>query len=159
MFRFAALIFLVACSSASAQVYRCPDQATGKLTYSDAPCMDGRQIVRQLSDEEKAINAERADIARQRNQLGAEREDLARQRQSQAAPQATAAPGGGGISHECAMAQKNAWGANAKEARKKADIICYGPEKAAQLEMQRLANKPVMTTCVHNGRVSNCVSR
>lgn len=73
---------MVTCTTASAQVYRCPDKATGRLTYSDAPCTDGKQIVRQLSDEERALNAERSSIARERAQLERERSAM----QQQAAP-------------------------------------------------------------------------
>jgi hypothetical protein len=89
----AAIAAFLVCTSASAQVYRCPDKATGRLTYSDAPCTDGRQIVRQMSDEERALNAERAGIARERAQLERERAAI---RQQQDAPiqqrQAAAGP-------------------------------------------------------------------
>lgn len=71
---------MVTCTTASAQVYRCPDKATGRLTYSDAPCMDGKQIVRQLSDEERAMSAERSSLARERAQL--ERDRAAMQQQA-----------------------------------------------------------------------------
>lgn len=67
------LALATACCSAVAQVYRCPDKATGKLTYSDAPCSDGQQIVRQRTPEERLLDAERADLARQRTQLSNER--------------------------------------------------------------------------------------
>lgn len=67
------LALATACLSAFAQVYRCPDKATGKLTYSDAPCSDGQQIVRQRTPEEQLLDAERAELARQRIQLSNER--------------------------------------------------------------------------------------
>ena len=76
------VISALACSAASAQVYRCPDKATGRVIYSDAPCADGRQIVKQLSDEERALSAERASIARERAQLERERAALRQQRDS-----------------------------------------------------------------------------
>ena len=80
-----AVLAIVACTTASAQVYRCPDKATGRLTYSDAPCMDGKQIVRQLSDEERAMSAERSSLARERAQL---ERDRAAVRQQLDAPRA-----------------------------------------------------------------------
>jgi Domain of unknown function (DUF4124) len=80
------LALAMACLSAFAQVYRCPDKATGKLTYSDAPCSDGQQIVRQRTPEERLLDAERADLARQRIQLSNERAAV-QQQQSDLASQ------------------------------------------------------------------------
>lgn len=72
---------------AFAQVYRCPDSTGTRITYSDAPCTEGKQIVRQATDEERRRDAERADLAQQRNQLERERASL---RQDQAAQQQSA---------------------------------------------------------------------
>lgn len=86
---------MVTCTTASAQVYRCPDKATGRLTYSDAPCTDGKQIVRQLTDEERALNAERSSLARERAQLERDRAALQQQqapRQQPQRPQAASSP-------------------------------------------------------------------
>lgn len=74
-----------ACAAASAQVYKCPDKATGRIVYSDAPCTDGKQIVRQMTDDERALSAERASIARERAQL---ERDRAAVRQQLDAPRA-----------------------------------------------------------------------
>lgn len=152
------VIAILACAPASAQVYRCPDKATGKITYSDAPCSDGLQIVRQRTAEEQQLDAERADLARQRNQLAQERDAMRQQQVAapQAAPPQSATSSN---SYECQIAQKNAWGVNKAQKQREADIICYGADRAAQIQMEKAARKPVATTCVHNGRISNCVSR
>lgn len=147
---------VIACTAASAQVYRCPDAKTGKITYSDAPCAEGKQIVRQMTAEERMLNDERADIARQRNQLAREREAMQQQAPT---PQPAPSTAQSGTSYECQIAQKNAWGVNKEQKQREADIICYGPERAAQIQAAKAANKPVKTTCVHNGPVSRCVSR
>ena len=152
------LCFVLFCSSASAQVYRCTDPVTKKITYSDALCVDGRQIERRRSAEEQVLDAERADIARQRFQLRQESNAL-RQQQASTPSQPMASPSTSGSSYECQVAQKNAWGANKAQKQREADIICYGPERAARIQAEKAANRPVATTCVHNGRFSNCVSR
>ena len=82
-----AMLAAAYCSTAFAQVYRCPDQMSGKITYSDSPCTDGKQIVRRASDEERMMDAERAAIAQQRNQIDQDRAAL---RQEQAAQQQSA---------------------------------------------------------------------
>ncbi len=79
----------IACSmtllSAFAQVYQCPDKASGQISFSDRPCAGGRQIIKELTPEEQAISAKRATLARERLQL--ERERAALQEQQQAQPQ------------------------------------------------------------------------
>lgn len=89
-----AMLTMAACATASAQVYKCPDPVTKKVTYSDAPCTDGKQIVRQMTDEERALSAERANIARERIQLERDRAALRQQQDAPRAhaPQAAAAP-------------------------------------------------------------------
>lgn len=72
---------------AFAQVYRCPDSTGTRISYSDTPCTEGKQIVRGSTDEERRRDAERADLAQQRNQLERERASL---RQEQAAQQQSA---------------------------------------------------------------------
>ncbi len=144
-------------SLALAQVYRCADSSTGRVVYSDTPCVEGRQIVRRLSDEEKLLEAERVELARQRAQLSAERAAI-RQQQLDAGVQ-QAAPTHPSVSRECEIAQKNAWGANKVQKQKEADIICYGSEAAARIRAAEVANKPLRTTCMQNGKVTNCISR
>lgn len=153
----AAISLALVSFSASAQVYRCPDPASGKLTYSDAPCTSGEQIVRQRSVAEQQLDMERAELARQRFQIEQDRQAI-REQQTQARPQ-NLTPQAMGISRECEIAQKNAWGVNKKQKQREADIICYGSDRAADIRAQEEARKPIRTTCVHNGVVSRCVSR
>lgn len=148
----------LACTYASAQVYRCPDARTGKVTYSDAPCVTGEQIVRERSYEQQQLDAERSALARERFQLEQERRAMQQQQQVQARSQ-NITPPQTGMSRECEMAQKNAWGVNRKQKQREADIICYGADRAADIRAQEEARKPVRTSCVHNGAFSNCVSR
>lgn len=77
---------VTACLPVGAQVFRCPDKATGKITYSDAPCSDGRQIVRERTPEEKQLDAERAELARQRRQLSNEKAAVEQQQRALASP-------------------------------------------------------------------------
>lgn len=147
----------LACTYAGAQVYRCPDARTGKITYSDSPCSSGEQIVRQRSYEEQQLDAERSALARERFLLEQERSVM--QQQQVQSRQQNLTPAQTGISRECQIAQKNAWGTNRKQKQREADIICFGPERAAQIRAQEEANRPIRTTCVRNGVVTNCVSR
>lgn len=133
-----AVLAIVACTTASAQVYRCPDKATGRLTYSDAPCMDGRQIERKRSDEDRILDAERAFDSRVRFSNEQRRERAEPSQQPARQQQQAATPGIPPASrHECEVAQKNAWGTNKEQAQKKADILCYGSEKAATMQIER----------------------
>lgn len=149
----------LACTYASAQVYRCPDVRTGKITYSDAPCGTGEQIVRERSYEQQQLDAERSALARERFQLEQERRAMQQQQQQVQARPLNLTPPQTGMSHECQMAQKNAWGVNRKQKQREADIICFGADRAADIRAQEEARKPVRTTCVRNGVVTNCVSR
>lgn len=91
--KIAFVLLAAANSSASfAQVYRCPDKATGKLTYSDAPCSDGKQIVRQLSDDERKLDAERASLSRQQKQLDQDRAAFQQEQVTQRQARSSQAP-------------------------------------------------------------------
>lgn len=133
--KLAALVLLVA-NCAQAQVFRCPDRATGKVTYSDAPCSDGKQILRKRTAEDQLLDLEQAAAARQRFERDQEIETTRQQRAAVQPPKA-ASPKGASISHECSVAQKNAWGVNKDQNQRKADIICYGSEQAAKLQVAR----------------------
>ena len=149
---------VIACTVASAQVYRCPDAKTGKITYSDAPCSDGAQIVRKRSAEEISLDGERAALARERLSLERERQQMREQSQPDLAPQAMAGPSRA-TSRECEIAQKNAWGADRAQAQRKADLACLGPEGAARVQAERERRKPVVTNCFRNGVMTTCVTR
>jgi hypothetical protein len=147
--------------SASAQVFRCPDAATGRMVYSDAPCTAGEQIVRGRSAEERSLDRERADLARERFLLEQERDSMRRGQvtiRSQPQPYVAPAPASG-MSRECEIATKNAWGTNRAQKQREADIICFGASRAADIEAERAARRPLRTNCVHNGNLSRCVTR
>jgi len=76
-------ILLMASASVHAQVYKCPDPANNRITYSDAPCTGGRQLERQRSQAE--IMAERQHAAReaQRTQAQDQRMESIESRYSQ----------------------------------------------------------------------------
>lgn len=88
MLRTAAFLFacVVASGTATAQVYKCPDKASGRIVYSDAPCSEGKQIIRPMTDEERAANAERASLTRERVQLDRERAALRQEQDAMRAP-------------------------------------------------------------------------
>ena len=88
----------IACSmtlvSAFAQVYRCPDRASGQISFSDTPCAGGRQIIKERTPEEQAIRAKRAALARERLQLERERAAVREQQQAQPQSPRPASPAG-----------------------------------------------------------------
>lgn len=155
------LLAILAASATHAQVYRCPNPATGKVTYSDAPCTQGREIVRQRSVEERMLDDERAAVARERFQLEQERQIMREQQQRM--PQTVVIESGGNqgraSSHECEVAQRNAWGVNRAQAQRKADLACLGPEGAARVQAERERRKPVVTNCFRNGAMTTCVTK
>lgn len=128
------LILVFACSAANAQVYKCTDPGTKKITYSDAPCIDGRKIERRRSEEERMLDAERASESRSRFTKEA-RDDGHQKQQRRYPPSQDLTPIEVVSRYECERAQKNAWGSNKEQAQRKADILCYGPEKAAKLQI------------------------
>lgn len=110
----AAFLFvaLATAATASAQVYKCPDKATGRIVYSDAACDDGQQIVKPVTPEERALNAERAVLARERLQLDMDRAALRdeQHRQQDASGAQTPAPSAAATPpidrHACQKAQR-----------------------------------------------------
>ncbi|HEY9096207.1 MAG TPA: hypothetical protein VIN35_10720 [Hydrogenophaga sp.] len=101
----------IACSmtlvSSFAQVYQCPDKATGLTSFSDKPCAGGHQIVKERTPEEQAISAERAALARERSQLERERAALRELQQAQPQSPPPASPAGQPIDlHACRTAKR-----------------------------------------------------
>ncbi|MDO5625055.1 MAG: hypothetical protein Q4G71_10225 [Pseudomonadota bacterium] len=95
---------------ASAQAYRCPDPATGRVSYTDQPCKGGALIAPRRSEEELRQEAAAAQAARERE---AERQQLAdereRQRQQAAHTEAAArAPASPAESADCRAARAQA---------------------------------------------------
>ena len=90
------LVLAFSSGTVFAQVYKCPDAASGKLTYSDAPCASGGvQLERKRSQAEIEYDRQRAASEYQRFQTE-QRRDAARaesaQRPTYQQPQQAAAP-------------------------------------------------------------------
>lgn len=66
MIRLLLVVLIAASNSASAQVFKCPDPANGRIIYSDAPCTGGRQLERQRSQGEITLERQQAAAASQR---------------------------------------------------------------------------------------------
>lgn len=76
------VIFLLALGlplGVSAQAFKCPDPATGRVLYTDQPCPGGQAVVPARTPEQVAEDARRADAARERAQQRRE-EALERER-------------------------------------------------------------------------------
>jgi hypothetical protein len=67
MIRLLVAALIAASHSASAQVFKCPDPANGRIIYSDAPCTGGQQLERQRSQAEIMLERQQAAAAGQRN--------------------------------------------------------------------------------------------
>lgn len=152
-----------------AQVVRCTDAATGKVTYTDGSCQGGtvaREVEARKSPEE--IRQERAQAAealeRKHQRLQAEAAAAA-QAARQAPPPAAAATPDYARSPECTRSRRNLdvalSGSNAgtyeqgqrvDAAQRQVDLDCLGPKAYADLEKSRAARPlvvpPANTTIV-----------
>lgn len=73
---------LMACTTAQAQVLRCTDPATGRVTYTDGECAPGtkvKEVERRKTDEELADEQARTDLALRR-QAERRAQDMEQQR-------------------------------------------------------------------------------
>ena len=170
------LFVMLIATSGHAQVFRCPDPVSGKLSFSDIPCSGGEQIQRKRTADEIALESERAALARERAALAGERNRLEGERQqyreqsSDSKPQSVQQTSSLATSYECQIAQKNAWGSNREVGQRIADLACLGPEGAARVQAERERSKAaaeaakahkksVRTNCITNAGYVNCVSR
>lgn len=135
-------LFLVA-AAAQAQVHRCTDEKTGKVTYTDTPCAasaKGAQIERARSPEAMELERERAQIARERFLL--EQEKRAQREQAATAPstQQVAAPPSRADSYDCQVAKQNLGVGIDRDSRMKSqrayEAACFG-DNAAAIEKAR----------------------
>lgn len=162
------------CTAAPAQVVRCTDAHTGKVTYTDGACTSGataREVEARKTPEEirqeRAQAAEALERKQQRleqeaaaTRLQAEREAL-RQRE-----QATSAPPRPDYarSPECLRARRQWRELNEAQAReplvhhptldaaqRQMDLDCLGPEGYAELEKARASQRPPLVV-VPGGR-------
>lgn len=158
------LVLAFSSGTVFAQVYKCPDAASGKLTYSDAPCASGGvQLERKRSQAEIEYDRQRAASEYQRFQTE-QRRDAARaesaQRPTYQQPQQAAAPAG--RSMECTRAQrelefatssvtgsKESKDAALAAANRKVDLECFGAAKAANIRAAE-AGAPKVEITNHN---------
>lgn len=153
------------CTAAPAQVVRCTDAQTGKVTYTDGTCIGGataREVEpRKTPDEIRQERAQAAEALERKQQrleteaaatrLQAEREAL-RQRE-----QAAAAPSRPDYARtpECQRSRRQWQELNEAQAReplvqnpaldaaqRQMDLDCLGPEGYAEMERARAAQRP-----------------
>lgn len=155
-----------------AQVYRCPDPVTGKLTYSDAACASGGvQLERKRSQAEIEYDRQRAASAYQRFQAeqrrDAERELNAQRRTYQQPQQATSQAG---RSMECTRAKgeleiaasrltgsKESRDTAIAAANRKVDLECFGGADAANIRAAEAgATKVEITNHHYDGWSKRC---
>lgn len=160
-----ALGLLLAAQTASAQVHRCTDPKSGRVTYSNVGCSDGeqtRQIERQRSDAELQAERADADAARLRFESQQSREVVAARSASEAA---APAPAFRANQFECERALRNAdtaassitsRGRRDSAADREANIKCYGTADAAEIEKARAGATRVK---VQNTRLPNGMAR
>lgn len=157
--RLGAAMAVAACAAAPlvthAQVMRCTDPVSGKVTYTDGACEKGtaaREVEARKSREE--IEEERAQ-ALQALQLKQQRQQIERQEAQQEARQereraAARAPADPSRSPECARSRRNldrvaseSGGGNydgqarLTAARRQMDLDCLGPQGYAEVERSR----------------------
>ncbi len=155
---------LVASSAASAQVYKCPNQSTGKITYSDSPCVEGKMIERQRTQAEVLQDQQRA-AAAQHQYTNAQAREAGRQQQArQPAPTGYQQPiaADSRNSAECQRAQRDlettassitgtdeVRARNITAANRKVDMACLGAARAGSIRAAEAgAPKPEITN--HN---------
>ena len=158
---------------ASAQVVRCTDSATGKVTYTDGTCAPGtaaREVEGRKTPEEILKEREQAAQAleqkQQRLRAEADAAELDRRREAeQRAQRAAASPGGDyAQSAQCARARRNL-DAVAREvgrdpdlsgrldaAQRQMNLDCLGPSGYVEVEKARAAaaaaNPPTTTVII-----------
>ncbi|MCJ0762602.1 DUF4124 domain-containing protein [Variovorax terrae] len=146
----AVCLLTLACAAAQAQVYRCVEAGTGRISYTDEHCPVGSANGSRLIEARKSPEAieqerQRAREAQQQQYLRQEHEarmqslDAERQRQDAATAAAAAWAGGAG----CAEARREAEAIAGRavgltldnpelaQAQYQADLACLGPEQAA----------------------------
>lgn len=138
---------------AAAQVMRCTDQATGKVTYTDGDCRRGeavREVEARKSPQEIAQEREQAAEALERKQERQQTEALQRREAQQAERAARSVRPDPAQSMECLSARKNLQDVLATlgqgmydeqtrldAAQRQADLACLSPAEYARTERSR----------------------
>lgn len=160
---------LLAASAAQAQVVRCTDARTGKVSYTDGACdagqrsaqIEARKTEEQLAAErEQAAEALEQKQARQAAQAEADQRQLERetlQAQREKALERPAAPADYANSRACAEARRGVKAATNNLARtpeeqasridaaqQQMDFACLGPDGYARAQANRASQPPVV---------------
>jgi hypothetical protein len=156
----AALLAGLSASSASAQVIRCTDARTGRVTYTNGSCQQGENRVQvQEAPSPEDLERDRAQAAaaieRKNQRLAqeeAERRSRSEQREREARERAQArqAQGGSADSPACLQARRRldtilaesspdpaTWGSRSQAAQQQMEMACLGPQAYEQLQQTR----------------------
>ena len=142
---------------ASAQVIRCTDAATGKVTYTDGDCRGGeaaREVQPRKSPQDIEQEREQAAEALERKYERQQHEDRLRRQAERPAPAQRAAPSDPAHSAQCQRERKNLQDvlatlgrgmydeqARLDAAQRQADLACLRPADFARAERER-ASRP-----------------
>ena len=157
----AALMATLAAGTASAQVIRCTDAKTGRVTYTNSSCKDGENRVQvQEAPSPEELERERAQsaaaIERKNQQLAreeAERRTRAQQEEREARSRRereNSAQRDSGDSPACQQARRRldtilaesdpdpaTWGPRSQAAQQQMEMACLGPKAYEQLQQSR----------------------
>ncbi len=153
-------LMAVQAHEAWAQVVRCTDSRTGRVTYTNGSCGAGEQRV-QVQEAPSAEELERdraqaaAAIERKNQQLAREESERRaraqqRERESRERAQASQAQRGSGDSPACQQARRRldailaesspdpaTWGTRSQAAQQQMEMACLGPQAYEQLQSTR----------------------
>lgn len=141
---------LLCCAAAHAQVVKCTDSRTGKVTYSDSGCTGGtvgRQVLAKKTAEELEYERAQAEVARQRyaapvtssqgQQAGSMRQEQAPQRDYASTFECRQAQRNIDIARGSVTASQSEKLTNVAAAQRKADLACLGPTGYREAEAAR----------------------
>lgn len=157
--RLCAVLAVAACAAApwtaQAQVMRCTDPASGKVTYTDGACDKGTAVrevearkTREEIEEERAQALQALQIKQQRQQI--ERQEAQQEARQDRERSAARAPADPSRSPECARSRRNLdrvagesglgnydGQARMTAAQRQMDLDCLGPQGYAEVERSR----------------------
>ncbi|CAB5704837.1 Uncharacterised protein [Delftia tsuruhatensis] len=159
----AALMATLAAGTASAQVIRCTDAKTGRVTYTNSSCKDGERSVQvQAAPTAEELERDReqaaAAIERKNQQLAREESERRARLQQQEREERSrrererdnTARQGGGDSPACQQARRRldsilaesdpdpaTWGPRSQAAQQQMEMACLGPQAYEQLQQSR----------------------
>ena len=147
------LVVALTAGPASAQVIRCTDAKTGRVTYTNSSCKDGENRVQvQEAPSPEELERERAQsaaaIERKNQQLT--REEAERRARAQQQERENSAQRDSGDSPACQQARRRldtilaesnpdpaTWGPRSQAAQQQMEMACLGPKAYEQLQQSR----------------------